>query len=410
MSSSSKKWLTLFLWSFLVLPSLVGAQEVHQEFQEVVKAEVLEVVDEYERPITGTTASTTVQEMRIILLEGKREGEVVRLDNDLLLLEPGDKIFVNRLQSIDGSEYYTFKDVERRGPLAVLVVLFISLVVWLSGWQGVRAVISLGISIGAILFLLIPALLAGWSPALASLLIAGLVLAVTLFFTHGIKPRVVITFIGTFGAVAVTCLIAWIWTTWMRFTGFGDDESVYLNFATDGTIDLVGLLLGGIIIGLLGVLDDVSITQASVVEELRAANPAFTFRDLYNRALKVGRDHVGSLVNTLALAYAGTALPMLLLYAFSASSPLILLNQEVIAAEVLRIMVGSIGLILAVPFTTAMAAWYFHDKTVVVSAGGHGHHHHHHAEPEAAPAHEHHDEHHHNEHEAGHGKKHHHHS
>jgi uncharacterized membrane protein len=241
----------------------------------------------------------------------------------------------------------------------------------------VRALISLALSIGAVLFLLIPALLAGWPPALAALLVAGLVLSTTLFFTHGFKPRVVITFIGTFGAVAVTCLIAWIWTTWMRFTGFGDDESVYLNFATGGTIDLVGLLLGGIIVGLLGVLDDVSITQASVVEELKSANPNFGFKDLYERALRVGRDHVGSLVNTLALAYAGTALPMLLLYAFSASSPLTLLNQEVIAAEVLRIMVGSIGLILAVPFTTAMAAWYFRDKTVAGDSCGHGHHHSH---------------------------------
>lgn len=369
----------LLVGCFLLLPVLVMAQEVHQEFQEVVKAEVLEVVKEYERPITGTTASTTVQEMRIILLQGRNEGEVVRLENDLLVLEVGDEIFVNHQRSIDGTEYYVFKDIERRGPLLVLVAVFMALVIWLSRWQGVRAIISLALSIGAILFLLIPVLLAGWPPALAALLVAGLVLAVTLFFTHGFKPRVVITFIGTFGAVAVTCLIAFIWTTWMRFTGFGDDESVYLNFATGGTIDLVGLLLGGIIVGLLGVLDDVAITQASVVEELKSANPKFGFKDLYERALRVGRDHVGSLVNTLALAYAGTALPMLLLYAFSASSPLVLLNQEVIAAEVLRIMVGSIGLILAVPFTTAMAAWYFKDKTIAETDGhGHGGHAHHH--------------------------------
>lgn len=378
--SGLKKLAAIFLWVFFLLPNLVAAQEVHQEFQEVVKAEVLEIVNEYERPITGTTASTTVQEMRIVLMEGEKNGEVVRLENDLLILGEGDKIFVNRLQSIEGNEYYVFKDVERRGPLLILVVVFMALVVWLSRWQGVRALISLGISIGAVLFLLIPALLAGWSPALAALVVAGLVLAVTLFFTHGFKPRVVITFIGTFGAVAVTCLIAWVWTTWMRFTGFGDDASVYLNFATNGTIDLVGLLLGGIIVGLLGVLDDVAITQASVVEELKAANPNFSFSDLYERALRVGRDHVGSLVNTLALAYAGAALPMLLLYSFSASSPITLLNQEVIAAEVLRIMVGSIGLILAVPFTTAMAAWYFRNKEIGhLEDGGHHHHGHSHA-------------------------------
>ena len=348
----------------VVMPLGVSAQEVHQEFQETVKAEVLEIVEQFERDIMGTGASTTVQEMRILIEEGEREGEVVKLENDLSVLSVGDKIFVNRLLSIDGTEYYIFKDVERRGPLLFLIAIFIGLVVWLSGMQGVRAVLSLALSIGAIIFLLIPALLAGYSPALASLVIAGLILSVTLFLPHGFKPRVFITFLGTFGAVFATCIIAWVWVTWMRFTGFGDDSSVYLNFATGGTLDLTGLLLGGIIIGLLGVLDDVSITQASVVQELKAANPKFGFKDLYRRALRVGRDHVGSLVNTLALAYVGTSLPLLLLYSYSESPISILINQEILAAEILRIIVGSIGLVLAVPFTTAMAAWYFKDKYV----------------------------------------------
>lgn len=364
-----------FFSVLILLPVYASAQEVHQEFKETLKAEVLEVVEQFERSITGTGATTTVQELRIQILDGEKAGEVVRLDNDLVVLSVGEEIFVNRLVAIDGSEYYLFKDVERRFPLLMIVGLFVIFVVWLSGMQGVRAVLSLVLSIGSIIFLLIPALLAGYPPALVSLGIAGLILSVTLFFTHGFKPRVFITFLGTFGAVAVTCLIAWIWVTWMRFTGFSDDASVYLNFATGGTLDLVGLLLGGIIIGLLGVLDDVSITQASVVQELKAANPEFGFGELYERALRVGRDHVGSLVNTLALAYAGTSLPMLLLYAYSETPAIILLNQEVIAAEILRIVVGSIGLVLAVPLTTAMAAWYFRNRHPVPGEAGHTHSH-----------------------------------
>ena len=367
--------LGLFLAGYI---SSVGAQEVHQEFQELVKAEVLEVVSESEREITGTGTKTTVQELRILLLEGSKQGEVVSLENDLVMLEKGDKIFVNHLSAIDGTEYYTFKDVERRGPLVVLIAIFIGLVIWLSGLQGVRAILSLGLSFAAIIFLLIPALLKGYSPALSSLVISGLVLSATLFFTHGFKPRVVITFFGTFGAVFATCFLAWIWVTWMRFTGFSDDTSVYLNLATGGTIDLSGLLLGGIIIGLLGVLDDVSITQASVVQELKGANPKLGFKQLYAKALRVGKDHVGSLVNTLALAYAGASLPLILLYSYSASPLLVIVNQEVIAAEILRIVVGSIGLILAVPLTTALAAWYFKDKVVNPDedcghSHGHGH-------------------------------------
>jgi uncharacterized membrane protein len=368
--------LGLAIW-LLVGFSVTGsvlAQELHQEVQEILKAEVLEVVDEYERDIMGTQASTTVQELRIIIKEGEREGEVVRLENDLIELEKGDDIFVTRMGNIDGTEYFTFKDVERRAPLIFLVFIFIGLVIWMSGMQGVRAVLSLGLSVAAILFVLIPALKLGYSPALVSLGIAGVILAVTLFFTHGFKSRVVVTFLGTFGAVFITCVIAWIWVEWMRFTGFSDDSSVYLNFATGGKIDLPGLLLGGIIIGLLGVLDDVSITQASVVQELKGANPTLGFKALYTKALRVGKDHVGSLVNTLALAYAGASLPLLLLYSYSESSIWTILNQEVIAAEVLRIVVGSIGLISAVPLTTALAAWYFKDK-VVEEGDDHGHSH-----------------------------------
>lgn len=364
----------------LLAPSLLEAQAIHQEFQELVKAEVLEVVNQYERIIMGTQASTTVQELRIQILEGERANEVVRLENDLMVLNPGDTIFVNRLQSIDGTEYYLFKDIERRPPMVWLVLILVVLIVGLARWQGVRAILSLGLSIAAILFILIPALLAGYSPIFTSLAVSALILSVILFLTHGFKPHVVITFFGTFAAVAVTCLIAYVWMEWMRLTGFESDASVYLNFATGGTLDLSALLLGSIIIGLLGVLDDVCITQASVVQELRGANHTLGFRELYLRAIRVGRDHVGSLVNTLALAYVGASLPLILLYASSQSSILTSINQEVIAAEILRIVVGSIGLILAVPITTALAAWYFKDKQVGSedSAHGHSHAHHHH--------------------------------
>ncbi|MBP9836546.1 MAG: YibE/F family protein [Candidatus Pacebacteria bacterium] len=373
-----RKILSLGLWLLLFLPVPSLAQEVHQELQEIVKAEVIEVVKEYERDITGTGASTTVQELRIQLKDGDKAGEVVALENDLVVLEKGDEIFVNRIVMIDGTEYFSFKDVERRAPLVFIILIFFALIIWLSGFQGLRAIFSLGLSIAAVIFLLVPALLAGYSPAWSSLAIAGVILSATLFLTHGFKPRVVITFFGTFTAVFITCFMAWIWTEWMRFTGFSNDASVYLNFATSGQLDLAGLLLGSIIIGLLGVLDDVCITQASVVQQLRNANPNFGFKDLYSRAIQVGRDHVGSLVNTLALAYVGAALPMILLFAHSESSILILINQEVIASEILRIVVGSIGLVLAVPLTTLMAAWYFKDKQPDQTEGQleHGHRHH----------------------------------
>jgi uncharacterized membrane protein len=367
---------------FLQVP-FSHAQELHSDFEERLSAEVLEVVNEYERNITGTAATATVQEVRVVLREGERAGEVVRLESELVTLEPGDRIFVDHLIPITGDEYFSYADFERRPILLSLAAIFVTMLLVLSGWQGVRALLSLAASVAAIFLLLVPALLAGWNPAVASVGIAGAILAVVFFGTHGITPRSKIAFFGTFGAVIATCLIALVSSELMRLTGFSSDAAVYLNFATNGTLDLSGLLLGSIIIGILGVLDDVSITQASVVEQLKHANAALRFRELYQRASKVGRDHIGSLVNTLALAYVGVSLPLILLYAHSDSSWWETVNQEVVAAELLRIIVGSIGLILAVPATTAVAAWYFDKRTVDETpeaspcAGDHHHHHKH---------------------------------
>ena len=375
-------WQNLFfsigLFALFVLPSTGLAQELHQELEERVSAEVLQVVDEYEREVSGTGASTQVQEIRAVLTSGERDGEVVRFENDLVELEPGDSIFLYRMVTIQGQEIITFADFERRPVLAFVSIIFIALLLVFAGWHGLRSLVSLLLSVAAIIFLLVPALLAGYNPVLASVGIAGAVLALVLFGTHGFGPRVWIAFGGTFSAVVVTGVIAYVASDAMRLTGFGSDASVYLNFATDGNLDLAGLLLGGIIIGILGVLDDISITQASVVQELKAANANFNFHELYTRASRVGKYHLGSIVNTLALAYVGVSLPLILLYSKTESSLGLILNQEVVAGELLRIIVGSIGLVLAVPATTAVAAWYFQNKQVeeeedLVHCGHHHH-------------------------------------
>lgn len=380
---SLRQWLSVYLIAIglsLVPGALVAAQSVHQDLQETVRAEVVSVDNEFERPITGTDATATVQELTIEVLEGDRAGAYVSIDNDLVMLEPGDRIVVNRLEYIDGTEQFVFKDAERRGYLLGIFILLVGLILWFAGRKGIWALVSLGLSIAAIFFILVPALLAGYSPAWTSLGVSIIVLALILFLTHGINPRSVIAFSGTVSAIFMTCAIAAYWVSAMRLTGFGSDASVYLNFSTSGQLDFSGLLLGSMIIGLLGVLDDVSITQASVVQELRGANNTLSFHQLYQRAIRVGRDHVGSLVNTLALAYVGAALPIVLLFSSGGSSLLTTFNQEVVAAEILRIIVGSIGLILTVPVTTLMAAWYFKDKEVdegSVSAPACGHSHSH---------------------------------
>jgi uncharacterized membrane protein len=372
------KSVVFFALMFVTAPLAVWGQEVHQDLQETLHGKVLEILDETEREVTGTDTTTTVQELRVELTSGSRSGEVVAITSEVVRLKEGDKIFVNRLLTIDDQEFFTYADFERRPVLAVVFLAFVAMLLFFSRWQGLRALLSLGASVAAILFILVPMLLAGYDATLTTIGIAAVILALALFGTHGVNPRSVIAFGGTFGAVIITALVAYPSVYIMRLTGFSNDAAVYLNFATNGTLDLTGLLLGSIIIGILGALDDVSITQVSVVEELKGANPKFTFADLYRRASVVGRNHIGSMVNTLALAYAAVSLPLILLYAKTGNSFMMVLNQEVVAAELLRIIVGSMGLILAVPATTAVAAWWYQDKVVDSQVELlHSHHHHH---------------------------------
>ncbi len=342
------------------------AQEVHQDLKEIVTAEITEIVSEGEREIEGTETRVFLQELKAKILSGSKEGEVVTFENEIVKLEEGDIVYLHYLKTINGDEYFLFKDYKRHLQLWLLGGLFVALLLVFSGWHGFRALFSLGLSIGAIIFGLVPLMLAGYNPVLASLVISGVVLACALFITHGFNARSTIAFCGTFAAVLVTCLVAWVSVSTMRLTGFGSDASVSLNFATNGALDFGGLLLGSIIIGILGMLDDVSITQVSVVRQLKAVNINLSKRELYARAIQVGKDHLGSLVNTLALAYVGVSLPLVLLFV-NADAPLALtLNQEVVAAEFVRIVVGSIGLILAVPITTFIASWYFAKQDIVV--------------------------------------------
>jgi len=370
-----KEFLLLVFMCVFLVPNEGVAQEVHQDLQSTERAEVLNIIKEEVRDIIGTEATALVQTVSARLLSGEYEGTVVTFDNDLAVLEKGDVIFINHIITINGDEYYEFKDVDRRGVLVGLGILLAALLIFFAGRQGFRALVSLLASIFAILFLLVPALLAGYPPVLSSVGIAGIVLALILFVTHGVNARTTIAFFGTFSAVFVTGLVAFFWVEAANLTGFASDASVYLNISTRGALDFPALLLGSIIIGMLGVLDDVAITQASVVQELKAANNSFEFRELYQRAIRVGRDHVASLVNTLAFAYVGASLPLILLLARTDAEFGLLVNQEMVAAEIVRIIVGSIGLILAVPLTTLAAAWWYSGHSVGEFSDGHSHHH-----------------------------------
>lgn len=343
----------------LMSTPFVDAAELHQELQETVRAEVIEIISERTEDIIGTDTDAMVQEVRVRVEEGARRGSTITFENDMVPLRTGDDIFINRLENINGVEYFQLKDVRRHTTLTVLGLSVALLLFVCAGWYGLRAILSLGLSVVCIFYVLVPLLLEGYPALWVSIGVAGPILAFLLFSTHGFHSRIWIAFAGTSISIVLTGIVAWYAVASARLTGLSSDAAIYLNFSTAGELDFTGLLLGGIIIGMLGVLDDVAVTQSSVVRELTCANQTLSFRELYLRALRVGRDHIGSLVNTLALAYTGVSLPIILLMVQANAELALSINQEIVAVELIRMGVGSLGLIATVPITTFIAClWY----------------------------------------------------
>lgn len=354
----------------------VTAQELIPSQESLVKARVVELVSETIERLPNNSTPLTTQELRVEILRGERKGEEITLLNDYIPLEEGDRFIMKITQDPTGPMYYTVSDFERRPVLIILFILFAGAVLALAGKQGVRSIASLFLSFATIFFVLVPLMLRGYSPVLVGSGVAILILFVAIVITHGFKKTSFIAFAGTSIAVLITGLLAYAVTYLSHMTGYSSHEAVYLNFNTGGTIDFVGLYLAGVIIGMLGVLDDISITQVAVVRELREAMPHATRAEVFVRALRVGKEHVSALVNTLVLAYAGVALPTILYFATSSYTPWELINQELFASEIIRTLIGSLGLILAVPLTTFLAL-HVHFRPGEGHDHGHAHHHHH---------------------------------
>jgi uncharacterized membrane protein len=250
---------------------------------------------------------------------------------------------------------YLIQDLERGRPLLVLVALFVGAVVAFGRWQGIRSLVGLALSFVVIVGFVVPAILRGHSPVLVAVTGAMAIMLVSLYLSHGTGPKTTAAVVGTALALGLTAALAMAFVAASSLTGLASEEAQFASFAAGG-LSLRGLLLAGIIIGGLGVLDDVTMSQASLVTELHQANPTASFAALVGGALRVGRDHIAATVNTLFLAYAGAALPSLILFVTGQDSLGTVATTELVAVEVVRALCGSVGLIAAVPLTTVLAA------------------------------------------------------
>ncbi len=321
---------------------------------QVYRAEVTQIVEANCSYSPDSPCTLVVFEM----LEGPTPGGVATQEFEVLpstpTFEVGDRVVMNYLPESDPAFQYQYADRERRGLLLGLTALFAVAVIGLGRMRGLAALIGLALSVLILITFIVPAILAGTDPVLVAAVGAVAIAMASLYLAHGFTDLTHVALLGATGALAITVALSTVMTSLARFSGLAGEESLYLTLF--GGIDVAGLLLAGIVLGALGALDDVTVTQASTVWELRRANPTLGMADLTAAGLRVGRDHIASTVNTLLLAYAGASIPLLLLFGLSQQSLGTIANSEVVAVEIVRTLVGSIGLVTAVPITTWLAA------------------------------------------------------
>ncbi|MFF6939624.1 YibE/F family protein [Streptomyces lavendulae] len=270
-------------------------------------------------------------------------------------LEKGQEVVVAYAPDAPRDLQYSVVDVNRKLPLALLAGIFALAVVVVGRMRGVFALVALVVSFAILTLFILPAILQGSNPLLVAVIGASAIMLIALYMCHGLTARTSVAVLGTLVSLLLIGLLGSLFIDWAFLSGNTDDNTGLIH-GLYPHIDMSGLLLAGVIIGSLGVLDDVTVTQTSAVWELHQADPAMGPRGLYRAAIRIGRDHIASVVNTLVLAYAGAALPLLLLFSIANSSMGSVANSELVAEEIVRTLVGSIGLVASVPVTTALAA------------------------------------------------------
>ncbi|MEU0964348.1 YibE/F family protein [Streptomyces sp. NPDC005917] len=286
--------------------------------------------------------------------KGRTFNEIVQPDQSRQLHE-GEKVVVAYEPSAPRDLQYSVTDVNRKFPMALLAGIFALAVVVVGRLRGVMALVALAVSFLVLTLFILPAILQGSNPLLVAVIGASAIMLIALYMCHGLSARTSVAVLGTLVSLCLIGVLGSEFINWAALTGNTDDNTGLIH-GLYPSIDMSGLLLAGVIIGSLGVLDDVTVTQTSAVWELHEANPTMGWRGLYRAGIRIGRDHIASVVNTLVLAYAGAALPLLLLFSIAQSSVATVANSELVAEEIVRTLVGSIGLVASVPVTTLLAA------------------------------------------------------
>jgi uncharacterized membrane protein len=310
-----------------------------------------------------TGSDPNAPDVRLLVLDGSKKGQTIEGhlqgpsgQEALPRYAVGDEVVINDSLQPD-APFVSVADLYRIPALALLLGLFAVAVTLVGGWRGLRSLIALALTLAVIVKIVVPLILAGYEPVGVAILAATAVTIVTFVLTEGLRAQTVAAAIGTFASLGLVAGLAIAFDQIARFTALrGSEDVTYLQAVGLTNIDIGGLLLAAIIFGALGILDDVTVTQAATVSELHDVMPSLGRFALARRAMNIGRSHIAATVNTLVLAYVGASLPLIVLFAAGRQDPLLTASMEVVAVEVVRAIVGSIGIVAAVPLTTAVAA------------------------------------------------------
>jgi uncharacterized membrane protein len=305
-------------------------------------------------PATCTTAV-----MKILDGEGAGDFQQIELTADVVAagVEKGDTFVLTRDAGAEGGASYTFFDYARGAPIVVLALAFAIVVGMVARLRGLASLLGLGFAFFILFRFVLPSLLSGNSPTLVSLVGSAAIMFVVLYLAHGFSARTTTALIGTLFGLTLVAVLGSVAVSVARLTGLTSEETTQL-LTFDPTLNFSGLVLAGVVVAGLGVLNDVTITQASAIWQLREVSPELTWKELYSRGMAVGRDHIASTVYTIVFAYAGAALPLLLLFELYSQPFLVTLFSSAVAEEVIRTLVAAIALVLAVPLTTVIGAFF----------------------------------------------------
>lgn len=329
---------------------------------QVENAEVIKILEDGE--ITLGDITQPYQKLQVKILGGEYDGVLFELEYGKFQQRPGsvalkvgEDIFITLDKRPDGviSAYYS--DYNRSNALWLLLGVFAVAIVWMGKRKGLGALVALGFSLLVIIGYIIPHILNGEDPVRVSLIGSAILLGTTLYLTYGWNIKTHTAVISIFMALIITGTLSVVFVNLTRLSGFGDENALFLTQVSAIQINLKGLLLGGMIIGALGVLDDLVTSQTAVAFELYSVDNTLTVREIFARSMRIGQDHIAATVNTLFLAYTGASLPLLLLFALGRGNVPYLLNAEFVTEEIVRTLVGSIGLIAAVPISSLVAAF-----------------------------------------------------